>query len=142
MRRVMVFNMISLDGYIADANGDMSWARQQDKEWNEFTQGNAKGDSLMLFGRKTYDLMAGFWPTSTATAMMPEVAERMNSAKKAVFSRSMEMAGWKNTTLVKGDPGLYFLDQYNLGFFAQNPVYGVYDGQTIADPIPKKLQRG
>jgi dihydrofolate reductase len=104
MRSVMVFNMISLDGYIADAKGDMSWARQQDKEWNEFTQGNAKGDGLMLFGRKTYDLMAGFWPTPAATAMMPEVAERMNSAKKVVFSRSMETAGWKNTTLVKGDP--------------------------------------
>ena len=90
MRSVMVFNMISLDGYIADAKGDMGWARQQDKEWNEFTQGNAKGDGLMLFGRKTYDLMAGFWPTPAATAMMPEVAERMNSAKKVVFSRSME----------------------------------------------------
>ncbi|NYF90815.1 dihydrofolate reductase family protein [Tunturiibacter empetritectus] len=104
MRRLMVFNISSVDGYIADANGDMSWARQQDKEWNEFTQGNAKGDGTMLFGRKTYDLMAGFWPTSTATAMMPEVAERMNSAKKVVFSRSMESAGWKNTTLVKTDP--------------------------------------
>src|ERR1700722_17605285 len=104
MRSVMVFNMISLDGYIADANGDMSWARQQDKEWNEFTQGNAKGDGLMLFGRTTYDLMASFWPTPAAAAMMPEVAERMNSAKKVGFSRSMETAGGKNTTLVKGDP--------------------------------------
>jgi len=104
MRRVMVFNMISLDGYIADANSDMSWARQQDTEWNEFAQGNAKGESLMLFGRKTYDLMASFWPTTAAISMMPEVAEGMNRAKKVVFSRSMERAEWTNTTLVKSDP--------------------------------------
>jgi dihydrofolate reductase len=104
MQRVMVFNIVSVDGYIADTKGDMSWARQQDAEWNEFTQGNARGESMMLFGRKTYDLMASFWPTPMAAAMMPEVAEKMNSAKKVVFSKSMETAGWKNTTLVKGNP--------------------------------------
>jgi len=104
MRRVMVFNIVSVDGYIADKKGDMSWAHQQDAEWNEFTQGNARGDGMLLFGRKTYDLMVSFWPTPAATAMMPEVAEKMNSAKKVVFSKSMERAEWKNTTLVKGDP--------------------------------------
>ncbi|NYF50994.1 dihydrofolate reductase family protein [Tunturiibacter gelidoferens] len=104
MQRVMVFNNVSVDGYIADDKGDMSWARNDDAEWNEFVQGNASGKGVLLFGRKTYDLMVSFWPTSAAIAMMPEVAEKMNSAKKVVFSKSMETAGWKNTTLVKGDP--------------------------------------
>src|SRR3984885_12852469 len=104
MQRVMVFNNVSVDGYIADDKGDMSWARNQDAEWNEFLQGNAKGGGMLLFGRKTYDLMVSFWPTPAATAMMPEVAERMNSAKKVVFSKTMQTAEWKNTTLVKNDP--------------------------------------
>ena len=104
MQTVMVFNNVSVDGYIADDKGDMSFARNDDAEWNEFTRGNAKGGGTLLFGRKTYDLMVRFWPTPVATAMMPEVAEKMNSAKKVVFSKTMEKAEWKNTTLVKSDP--------------------------------------
>jgi dihydrofolate reductase len=104
MQRVMVFNNVSVDGYIADDKGDMSWARNDDAEWNEFVQGNARGDGMLMFGRKTYDLMVSFWPTPAAIAMMPEVAEKMNSAKKVVFSKSMKRVEWKNTTLVKGDP--------------------------------------
>jgi dihydrofolate reductase len=104
MQRVMVFNNVSVDGYIADDKGDMSWARNDDAEWNEFVQGNARGGGMLLFGRKTYDLMVSFWPTPAAIAMMPEVAEKMNSAKKVVFSKSMERAEWRNTTLEKGDP--------------------------------------
>jgi dihydrofolate reductase len=104
MQRVMVFNNVSVDGYIADDKGDMSWARNEDAEWNELTQGNATGDGMLLFGRKTYDLMVSFWPTPAAISMMPAVAEKMNSAKKVVFSKSMERAEWKNTTLVKSDP--------------------------------------
>jgi dihydrofolate reductase len=104
MQRVMVFNNVSVDGYIADDKGEMSWARNDDAEWNEFVQGNARGEGMLLFGRKTYDLMVSFWPTPAAIAMMPEVAEKMNSAKKVVFSKSMERAEWRNTTLEKGDP--------------------------------------
>jgi len=89
---------------VGDDKGDMSFARNDDAEWNEFTRGNAKGGGTLLFGRKTYDLMVSFWPTPVATAMMPEVAEKMNSAQKVVFSKTMEKAEWKNTTLVKSDP--------------------------------------
>ena len=61
MRRLIVFNMISLDGYFADENGDMNWAhsdRSNDAEFDEFVRNNAKGGGELLFGRKTYDLMA------------------------------------------------------------------------------------
>jgi dihydrofolate reductase len=104
MRKLMVFNIVSVDGYITDKRGDMSWAHKQDAEWSEFTRGNASGGGVLMFGRKTYDLMVSFWPTPAAMSSMPEVAERMNSASKVVFSKSMEKAAWKNTTLVKGDP--------------------------------------
>jgi dihydrofolate reductase len=104
MQRVIVFNNVSVDGYIADDKSDMSWARNEDAEWSEFLQGNAKGGGGLLFGRKTYDLMVSFWPTPAAIAMMPEVAGKMNSAKKVVFSKSMDKVEWQNTTLVKSDP--------------------------------------
>jgi hypothetical protein len=33
MRRLMVFNQVSVDGYFSDASGDMSWAHKSDPEW-------------------------------------------------------------------------------------------------------------
>jgi dihydrofolate reductase len=103
MRKIVVFNQVSLDGYFSDMNGDMSWAHKQDAEWNEFVADNAKGDSQLLFGRVTYELMASFWPTPYAIENLPIVAERMNSLPKVVFSRTLDKASWSNTKLVKGN---------------------------------------
>jgi len=104
MRKVLVYNSISLDGYFTDAKGDMSWAHKRDPEWNAFVAENARGESVMLYGRVTYDQMVGFWPTEAAIKSFPEVAESMNRTPKVVFSRSMDKASWNNTTLVKTDP--------------------------------------
>jgi dihydrofolate reductase len=103
MRRLYVFNNVSLDGYFTDKDSDMSWAHQSDAEFNEFTQSNARGGAVMVFGRITYDLMIKFWPTPMAMQINPIVAERMNSAEKIVFSRTMDKASWNNTKVVKGD---------------------------------------
>ena len=103
MRRVVVFNNVTLDGYFADGNGDMSWAHKQDAEWNTFIGDNASGGGALLFGRVTYELMANFWPTPAAMERAPVVAEGMNNMPKVVFSRTLEQASWKNTTLVKGN---------------------------------------
>jgi dihydrofolate reductase len=105
MAKLGVFNMTSLDGYIADRNGDMSWAHRDphDAEWNAFTSENASGGGVLVFGRVTYDLMVRWWPTPQAAQAMPVVAERMNALQKIVFSRSMTVASWQNTRLVTGD---------------------------------------
>jgi dihydrofolate reductase len=105
MRKVVVFNHVTLDGYFTDPNGDMSWAHKDpsDAEWNAFVAGNASGGGALLFGRVTYEMMASFWPTPAAMAMMPEVAEGMNRMPKYVCSRTMKEAAWKNTTVLKGE---------------------------------------
>lgn len=108
MRKLIVFNHISLDGYFTDENGDMSFARnnKQDDEWDAFVAGNASGGGILVFGRVTYELMASFWPTPLAAETMPDVAEQMNNLPKIVFSKTLEKASWKNTRLVKDDlPG-------------------------------------
>ncbi|HEX2855541.1 MAG TPA: dihydrofolate reductase family protein [Opitutaceae bacterium] len=104
MRKLVVFNTVTVDGYFTGANGDMSWAHKNDPEWQEFTSGNARGESVMVFGRVTYQMMAGWWPSPQAMKVMPDVAGRMNSASKIVFSRTLNEASWNNTTLVKTDP--------------------------------------
>jgi len=105
MAKLAVFNHVTLDGYFTDPNGDMSFAHRPapDPEWDAFVEANAGGGGTLVFGRKTYDMMAGFWPTPAAQQMMPVVAERMNNLPKVVFSRSMKRASWNNTTLVTGD---------------------------------------
>jgi len=105
LRNLIVFNSVSLDGYFTDVNGDMSFAHTPpDAEFQEFVEGNANGGGgELLFGRITYDLMAGYWPTPMAKKDNPVVAEGMNSLPKVVFSRTMDKASWNNTKLVKGD---------------------------------------
>jgi dihydrofolate reductase len=113
MRKLIVFNHVSLDGYFVDQNGDMSWAKADHQdvadgapgaaEWDAFVAGNASGDGVLVFGRITYEMMASFWPTPFAIESMPAVAEGMNSMEKVVFSRTLKQASWNNTKLVKGD---------------------------------------
>lgn len=105
MRSLIVFNMVSLDGYFVDAKGDMSWAKNPapDPVYQAFVEGNAKGGGVLLFGRVTYDLMASYWPTPLAMQNDPVVARRMNELPKIVFSRRMAKASWSNTTLVNED---------------------------------------
>jgi dihydrofolate reductase len=55
-------------------------------------------------GRRTYDLMAAYWPTDFAKQNDPIVATAMNSLPKIVFSRTMREADWYNTRLVQSDP--------------------------------------
>jgi dihydrofolate reductase len=103
MRKVLVFNMVSLDGYFVDSKGDMSWAHKNDDEWNAFTSSNASGDGVLVFGRVTYEMMASYWPSPMALKNSPAVAMGMNELPKVVFSRTLDKATWNNTKLLKGD---------------------------------------
>ena len=59
MRRLSVFNSVSLDGYYTDEKNDYRWAHEgaTDPELMEFTKGNAQGKIALVFGRITYELM-------------------------------------------------------------------------------------
>lgn len=104
MRKVLAFLHVSVDGYFTGANGDMSWTRHdRDPEYKQFADENARRNSILAFGRVTYQMMAGFWPSPMASEREPVMAERMNAAEKIVFSRSLPSADWSNTSLLKED---------------------------------------
>ena len=105
MRNLIVFNHVSIDGYFTGENGDFSWAHtgSDDPEYQAFVAGNASGEGQLLFGRVTYDLMAGYWPTPLADQHNPVVAKAMNNMQKVVFSRTMEKPLWNNTKLIRTD---------------------------------------
>jgi dihydrofolate reductase len=105
MRKLSLFNQVSLDGYFRTPDGDVSWAHQQgdDAEFRDFIAGNASGGGALLFGRKTYEMMASFWPTPAAAEQFPAVAKGMNRHLKIVFSKTLQNPTWQNSTVVKGD---------------------------------------
>ncbi|HUI44464.1 MAG TPA: dihydrofolate reductase family protein [Nitrospirota bacterium] len=100
MRRVIVFNFVTLNGYFEGPKRDISW-HEHDAETSEYAVEGLNAGNTLLFGRVTYELMASYWPTPNAINNNPIVAEGMNNAEKIVFSRTLEKAEWKNTRLVK-----------------------------------------
>jgi dihydrofolate reductase len=105
MRKLSVFNSVTLDGYFSGPNGDIGWAHEgaDDPGFHSFVEDNAKEGGPLLFGRITYELMKSYWPTPEAKKNDPVVAERMNNLPKIVFSRTLGDPSWNNTTVVKGD---------------------------------------
>jgi len=100
MRKLNVFNLVTLDGYFAGENGDISW-HMVDEEFQELAKAASNAGNTLLFGRKTYQLMENYWPTPEALKDDPIVANGMNAAHKVVFSRTLGKADWNNTRLVK-----------------------------------------
>ncbi len=102
MKKLTIFNFITLNGYLNTADGDISWHNHGTEE-NQYAAMMLKLCNTLLFGHKTYDMMAAYWPTPLALQNDPEVAEGMNNANKIVISNTLKTANWKNTTVIGGD---------------------------------------
>lgn len=102
MRTLTAYNFITLNGFFKGPQEDISWHTHGGEE-EQYSVQSLQGDSMLLFGRNTYDMMAGFWPTPAAAAQSPEVAAGMNRAEKIVFSRQSFTPQWANTRLIGGD---------------------------------------
>jgi dihydrofolate reductase len=105
MRKLKVFESVTVNGFFCGPGGDMSWAHAHSgsAEFQAFVEGNAAGAATLLFGRVTYQMMASYWPTPLALKNSPRVAKGMNDARKLVFSRTLSELGWANATLVSGE---------------------------------------
>jgi len=100
MRRVIVSNMVSLDGYVAGPNGELDW-HVVDKEFFGYAEDMLNSAGALLFGRVTYEMMAAYWTRPEVKINDPIIARKMNSLPKIVFSTTLEGTDWENTTLVK-----------------------------------------
>jgi dihydrofolate reductase len=107
MRKVIVSEMVSLDGFFAGPNGEIDW-HVVDEEFNEWAIAQLNAMDALLFGRVTYQGMASYWPTPAAIEDDPEVADKMNTLPKIVFSKTLdkvEWGKWNNARLVTDDLG-------------------------------------
>jgi dihydrofolate reductase len=112
MRKVFLFMTLSLDGYFEGPHHDLSW-HNVDDEFNRFAIEQLKEADIIMYGRRTYQLMEASWPKAAKDPSMSkenlEIAELINNANKMVFSRTLEKVeekeNWKNISLVhKFDP--------------------------------------
>lgn len=98
MRKLIMWNVISLDGYF---EGKKAWDLDfHQTAWGddlqEFIIEQLKSVEMIVFGNKTYQGMADFW----SNAEEPE-APYMNKLPKIVCSTTLKTAGWNNTTIVR-----------------------------------------
>jgi dihydrofolate reductase len=94
MRRLILEEWVSLDGFAEDRDGSLSFFpasdadRFSDRDQLQFLD---SVDTILL-GRKTYDLFVGFWPTATTDQEI--IADRLNELPKVVFSNTRAEAPW------------------------------------------------
>ena len=103
MRKLIFAINITLDGCVDHTK------QIGDDETHEYFTDLMGSVDLLVFGRKTYQLMVPFWPEVAETQSMSkasnEFARTFVSIDKIVFSRTLESAEDKNTRIVRTDPG-------------------------------------
>lgn len=103
MSKIVVFNMVSVDGYYAGVDDNIDW-HNVDDEFSQFANEQTQEFGTHIYGRITYELMARFWPRTEAIKEDPIVAPLMNNTPKIVFSKTLtevhETDLWKNITLL------------------------------------------
>jgi dihydrofolate reductase len=102
MRKLISFMAVTLDGYYEGPNGEFDWPNVDD-EFYEFSISQLNDIDTLLFGRRTYEMMAGYWPTPAAAEGDPAVADIMNAVPKVVFSSTLGSADWQNAELITGN---------------------------------------
>ena len=96
MRKIILQEWISVDGYVADKNGqldfftnfDSSSNRQADLDMLKFMD----DIDTILLGRKTYELFVDFWPKATTDTEV--IADKLNGTHKIIFSNTLQKAPW------------------------------------------------
>ena len=114
MRRIVMFNRVSADGYFAALDGNLDWVVPEEQLDKAGADSLSDSDTI-LFGRRTYEMFESFWPHAlddAATAADPHNAGRrspeirgmavwINNATKLVVSKTRKEVTWKNSRLLR-----------------------------------------
>src|SRR5690242_13138927 len=96
MRRLIVSNLMSLDGFVSGPNGELDWFVHpgfvKATEYGDYARGVIRKVDAILLGRLTYEEFASYW--LTAKDNDPVITERIIHLPKFVFSRTLEKVSW------------------------------------------------
>jgi len=159
MRKIVMFNRVSADGYFSGPDGNLDWVVPDD-DIDKGAAASLPGADAMLFGRRTYDMFESFWPHAVddaPTAPVPHGEGRsremralgvwINAATKIVFSRTRTQVTWNNSRVVheldpreidaiKRQPGKDIMIFGSGSIVAQLTQHGLIDEyQLIVGPV-------
>jgi len=107
MGKLIYLLNVSLDGYVETPDHGLDWTNVDDELHAWFNDQMRTLDAL-LYGRRLYELMAGYWPTAesdpAAAPTEREFAAIWLELPKIVFSSSLDRVDW-NSRLLRGDIG-------------------------------------
>jgi dihydrofolate reductase len=111
-RRIVIFEWMTADGYFAGIDGNLDWVVPDDGQARAAANEIGRFDTV-LFGRRTDEQFAGFWPRALAesdSTTVPDphrpgrrsrehrtVAIALDAMSKQVFSTTLKEAAWRNS---------------------------------------------
>ena len=99
----MFFMHASLDGFVAGPNGELNWVTINDEIFDFVATMTAQADTA-LYGRVTYEMMEGYWPTAgtkpNASKHDKEHSAWYKKVSKVVLSKTLSEKGLENTRVV------------------------------------------
>jgi dihydrofolate reductase len=131
MRKLKLQVQMTVDGYIAGPNGEMDWmVFNWDNELKKYVTEITESFDCIVLGRK---LAQGFIP-HWASNPEQEGADKFNSTKKIVFTKTLDKSEWDNTILAKGD----LVDEITKLKNQDGKDIIVYGGSTFVSALIKK----
>jgi dihydrofolate reductase len=131
MRKLKLQVQMTVDGYIAGPNGEMDWmVFNWDNELKKYVTEISESFDCIILGRK---LAQGFIP-HWASNPEQEGADKFNSTKKFVFTKTIDKSEWDNTILAKGD----LVDEITKLKNQDGKDIIVYGGSTFVSALIKK----
>src|ERR1041385_9088012 len=101
MAKLIYSAITSLDGYVADEDGNFDWAAP-DEEVHAFVNDLERPVGTHLYGRRMYELMV-YWETAHTRADQPpavqDFAAIWQAAEKIVFSKTIETVSSAKTRI-------------------------------------------
>jgi dihydrofolate reductase len=101
MAKLIYSSIASLDGYVADENGNFDWA-EPDEEVHRFINELERPVGTYLYGRRMYETMAGWETDGTLAArseLMRDFARIWQGADKIVYSKTLDRASTTRTRI-------------------------------------------
>jgi dihydrofolate reductase len=107
MGKIIAAIHLSLDGYMADLDGQINWIAM-DAELSDYVTELRQGAAGTLYGRITYQMMDPYWPNvlknpGNFPSWQVEYAQWVDKAVKVVVSKTLPAPSWNNTRIIRGD---------------------------------------
>lgn len=143
MRKIILLEHVSLDGYVTDRNGGIDWILY-DKELESYVRSLLGTVDTTIYGKTTFQMMENYWPkvlqNQDSEKSEHEYADWATKTLKVVVSKTLSHSDWANTkfinnnvveeiTKLKQEPGgdMMVLGSPTLaGFFIQHGLIDEY----------------